>query len=194
MQIYGYIRISTKEQHTDRQFFALKEAGVPEEKIFADKLSGKNFERPQYKRLLKKLKPGDKLYIKSIDRLGRDYKEIMEHWQAITKDLCADIIVLDMPLLDTTVNRDLLGTFISDIVLQILSFVSQNERELMLLRQAEGIAEAKKRGVKFGRPGLTQPPDFEYIKREYQSKKLSSRKAAGLLKISQNTFLRWARK
>ena len=193
MQIYGYIRISTKEQNSDRQFHALTETGILSKNIFTDILSGKDFERPQYKRLIKKLKSGDKLYIKSIDRLGRNYKEIVEQWQNITKDLKADIIVLDMPLLNTTINRDLLGTFISDIVLQILSFVAQNEREIMLLRQAEGIAEAKKRGVKFGRPKIIPPPDFADIKKDYQIKKFSSRKAAEYLKISQNTFLNWIR-
>jgi len=191
MQTYGYIRVSTKEQHSDRQCFALTAAGVSAKEIFTDKISGKDFERPQYKRLLKKLKSGDRLIIKSIDRLGRNYKEIVEQWQIITKDLQADIIVLDMPLLDTTNNRDLLGTFISDVVLQILSFVAQNEREIMLLRQAEGIAEAKKRGVKFGRPKIIPPPGFEIIKKDYIAKKFSSRKAAEILNVSQFTFLRW---
>lgn len=191
MQKYGYTRVSTKEQHSDRQFHALTEFGIQKNKIYTDKLSGKDFERPKYKRLLKKLQPGDVLIIKSIDRLGRNYKEIMRQWQIITKDLKADIIVLDMPLLDTTNSRDLLGTFISDVVLQILSFVAQNEREVMLSRQAEGIAEAKKRGVKFGRPRINRPDGFTEIKKDYQAKKISSRKAAELLNISQNTFLSW---
>ena len=191
MQIYGYIRVSTKDQHSDRQFFALTDAGVITKNIYIDKISGKDFERPHYKKLLKKLKSGDRLYIKSIDRLGRNYKEIMEQWQAITKTLQTDIIVLDMPLLDTTINRDLLGTFISDVVLQILSFVAQNEREIMLLRQAEGIAEAKKRGVKFGRPKIIKPPGFADVKKDYQTKKFSSRRAAEFLNVSQFTFLRW---
>ena len=191
MQTYGYIRVSTKEQHSDRQFYALTESGITAKNIFTDKLSGKDFDRPQYKRLIKKLKSGDKLIIKSIDRLGRNYKEIMEQWQVITKTLQADIIVLDMPLLDTTSNRNLLGTFISDVVLQILSFVAQNEREIMLLRQAEGIAEAKKRGVKFGRPKIIKPPGFLKIKKHYQTKKISSRQAAELLNVSQFTFLKW---
>ena len=194
MQIYGYVRVSTKDQHSDRQFFALSESGIIAKNIYTDKISGKDFERPHYKKLLKKLKSGDRLYIKSIDRLGRNYKEIMEQWQIITKTLQADIIVLDMPLLDTTINRDLLGTFISDVVLQILSFVAQNEREIMLLRQSEGIAEAKKRGVKFGRPIIIKPPGFEEIKKEYQAKKFSSRRAAELLNVSQTTFLRWLNK
>ena len=190
MQTYGYVRVSTKEQHSDRQFHALTEANVAAKNIFTDKLSGKDFERPQYKKLLKKLKSGDRLIIKSIDRLGRDYKEIVEQWQIITKELRADIIVLDMPLLDTTVYRDLLGTLISDVILQILSFVAQNEREVMLTRQAEGIIEAKKRGIKFGRPKIILPPDFVNIKEDYQNKKISSREAAELLNVSQNTFLK----
>jgi len=194
MQILGYIRVSTKEQHSDRQFSALTQAGVPPDNIFTDKLSGKDFQRPQYKRLLRKLKSGDKLVIKSLDRLGRDYKEIVEQWAVITKNLRADITVLDMPLLDTANNRDLLGTFISDIVLQILSFVAQNEREIMLSRQAEGIIEAKKRGVQFGRPRKRPPPNFAEIKHKYQAKKISSRQAAHLLNISQATFLNWIKK
>ena len=190
-KIYGYARCSTKEQHADRQICALKEAGVSAKDIFTDKLSGKDFKRPQYRRLFKKLKSGDRLIIKSIDRLGRNYEEIMEQWKIITKNLCADIIVLDMPLLDTTSNRDLLGTFISDVVLQILSFVAQNEREIILMRQAEGIAEAKKRGVKFGRPKISKPPEFPKIKKAYQAGAISSREAAGRLSVSHNTFLRW---
>jgi len=191
MQIYGYTRVSTKEQHTDRQICALISAGVAEKNLYTDKLSGKDFERPQYKRLLKRLKTGDLLIIKSIDRLGRNYKEIMEQWQIITKNLCVDIIVLDMPLLDTTKYRDLLGTFISDIVLQILSFVAQNERDNILSRQAEGIIEAKKRGVVFGRPPIAPPLDFPEIKKKYQAGKISSRTAAELSGVSQRTVLKW---
>ena len=193
MQTYGYIRVSTKEQHTDRQITAMIKAGVVEKNIFMDKVSGKNFERPKYKRLIKKLRVGDRLIIKSIDRLGRNYKEILEQWQLITKNLCADIIVVDMPLLDTTKYRDLLGTFISDIVLQILSFVAQNEREMTLSRQAEGIIEAKKRGVKFGRPKIILPSNFMEVYSDYQEKKISSRKAANLLAVSQRTFLKWTK-
>ena len=191
MKMYGYIRVSTKEQRSDRQLSALTAAGVPAQNIFTDKLSGKDFKRPQYKRLLRKLKAGDRLIIKSLDRLGRNYKEIMEQWRVITKELKIDITVLDMPLLDTTNNRDLLGTFITDIVLQILSFVSENERETMLSRQAEGIAEARKRGVQFGRPKTHPPPNFPEIKRDYQANNISSRKAAELLHVSQRTFLNW---
>jgi DNA invertase Pin-like site-specific DNA recombinase len=193
MQIYGYTRVSTKEQHSDRQICALIKAGVLEKNIFTDKLSGKDFERPQYKKLLKRLKTGDTLIIKSIDRLGRNYKEVIEQWAIITKNICADIIVLDMPLLDTTQYRDLLGTFISDVVLQILSFVAQNERETLLSRQTEGIIEAKKRGVKFGRPSIKKSADFEAIKRDYRAGKFSSRTAANLLSVSQRTFLKWVK-
>jgi len=194
MNSYGYARVSSKEQHSDRQIHALIKAGVPENNIFTDKLSGKDFKRPQYKRLIKRLKPADRLIIKSIDRLGRNYKEIMDEWRVITKNLQADIIVLDMPLLDTTRYKDLLGTLISDIVLQILSFVAQNERETMLIRQAEGITEAKKRGVRFGRPKKGKPPNFKVVNQDYRDKKISSRKAADLLGVSQKTFLKWTKK
>ena len=194
MQTYGYIRVSTKEQHSDRQYHALTSAGAVAENIFTDKLSGKDFKRPKYRRLMKKLQPGDRLIIKSIDRLGRNYKEIMEQWRIITKDLRADITVLDMPLLDTASKRDLIGTLITDLVLQILSFVAQNERETMLARQAEGIAAARKRGVKFGRPPKLPPPDFDEIRRNYQAKRTTSRQAAETLKISQRTFLKWIKK
>jgi len=191
MHTYGYARVSTKEQHSDRQIYALTKAGVLKKHIFTDKFSGKNFKRPQYRKLLKKLKPNDKLIIKSIDRLGRNYKEIIEQWAIITKNIRADITVLDMPLLDTTQHRDLLGTFISDIVLQILSFVAQSERETLLSRQAEGIAAAKKRGVNFGRPPITKPPNFAKVSSDYQAKNISSREAAKLCNVSQRTFLKW---
>ena len=188
---YGYIRVSTKEQNTDRQITALTKAGVDEKNIFIDRLSGKDFKRPQYRRLMKSLKQGDRLLLKSLDRLGRNYKEILEQWQIITKKRQADIIVLDMPLLDTTQYRDLLGTLISDIVLQVLSFAAQNERETILVRQAEGIAEAKKRGVVFGRPPKPKPTDFEEIKSDYLAENISSRVAAELSQVSQRTFLKW---
>ena len=189
--LYGYIRVSTKDQHTDRQVTAMVKAGVEESNIFIEKLSGKDFKRPQYKKLIKKLKSGDILIIKSIDRLGRNYKEILEQWRIITKKICADIIVIDMPLLDTTKFRDLLGTLISDIVLQMLSYVAQNERETLLARQAEGIAEAKKRGVRFGRPKIEKPPDFAAVKSDYRAGEFSSQTAAELLNVSQRTFLKW---
>lgn len=150
--IYGYIRVSSKEQNEDRQVVSLLEAGVKAENIFTDKQSGKDFNRPQYMGLLKKLKKGDVLYIKSIDRLGRNYEEILKQWHILTNEKEIDIAVIDMPLLDTRRGKDLMGTFISDIVLQILSFVAENERSNIRQRQAEGIAAAKARGVKFGRP------------------------------------------
>lgn len=160
--IYGYIRVSTKEQNEDRQRIALAEFPVPENHIFLDKLSGKDFERPQYKKLTKKLRPGDILVIKSIDRLGRNYEEILNQWRIITKEKRADIVVLDMPLLDTRqTGRDLTGTFVADLVLQILSYVAQTERENIKQRQKEGIAAAKLRGVQFGRPRKPLPDNFQ---------------------------------
>ena len=152
---YGYIRVSTREQNEDRQRIALRDIGVPENRIFMDKLSGKNFERPQYKRLLKKLDENSVLYIKSIDRLGRNYADLNEQWRIITKEKKADIVVIDMPILDTRREKNLLGTFISDIVLALLSYVAENERINIRQRQAEGIAAAKARGVRFGRPPIT---------------------------------------
>ena len=152
IKIYGYMRVSSREQNEDRQRIALCEAGVPKRNIYMDKLSGKNFERPQYKKLLKKLDGNSVLFIKSIDRLGRNYKELNEQWRIITKEKGADIVVIDMPLLDTRRDKNLLGTFISDMVLQLLSFVAENERENIRSRQAAGIAAAKAKGVKFGRP------------------------------------------
>lgn len=149
--IYGYVRVSTREQNEDRQLIALHESGVLQKNIYMDKQSGKDFNRPQYKKLLKKIKPGDLLYIKSIDRLGRNYEEIQNQWRIITKEKNADIYVIDMPLLDTRRGKDLLGTFISDLVLQLLSFVAENERTNIKQRQAEGIAAAKAKGIRFGR-------------------------------------------
>lgn len=160
MAVYGYIRVSTREQNEDRQLIALHEAGVNDHGIYVDKQSGKNFERPQYKKLLRKLKKDDLLYVKSIDRLGRNYEEILQQWRLLTKDKGIDIVVLDMPLLDTRRGKDLMGTFLSDIVLQVLSFVAENERTNILQRQAEGIAAAKARGVKFGRPPKPLPEEF----------------------------------
>ena len=168
--IYGYIRVSTKEQNEDRQMIALREVGVPEKNIFMDKQSGKDFNRPQYRKLLRKLKKDDLLYIKSIDRLGRNYEEILQQWRYITKDKGIDIVVLDMPLLDTRRGKDLMGTFLSDIVLQVLSFVAENERTNIRQRQAEGIAAAKARGVRFGRPEKEIPDDFEEIVAAWEQK------------------------
>ena len=160
MTVYGYIRVSTREQNEDRQLIALREIGVEEKNIYTDKQSGKDFNRPQYKKLLLKLKKDDLLYIKSIDRLGRNYEEILKQWRYLTKDKGIDIVVLDMPLLDTRRGKDLMGTFLSDIVLQVLSFVAENERTNIRQRQAEGIAAAKARGVKFGRPPKPLPENF----------------------------------
>ena len=160
MSTYGYIRVSTREQNEDRQLIALREMSVPEQNIYMDKQSGKDFNRPQYKKLVKKLKPDDLLYIKSIDRLGRNYTEILEQWRILTKEKKIDIAVLDMPLLDTRRGKDLMGTFLSDIVLQVLSFVAENERTNIRQRQAEGIAAAKARGVRFGRPPRPLPENY----------------------------------
>lgn len=190
--VYGYVRVSTKEQCEDRQLIALKEFPVADKNIFMDKLSGKDFNRPRYRRLLKKLKPGDVLVVKSIDRLGRDYEEILNQWRIITKEKKADIVVLDMPLLDTRqTGRNLTGTFVADLVLQILSYVAQTERENIHQRQMEGIAAAKRRGVRFGRPRKPIPDAFYLLKTEWEMKKITSREAARQLDISQDTFLRW---
>ncbi|MCI8284029.1 MAG: recombinase family protein [Firmicutes bacterium] len=167
--IYGYIRVSSRDQNADRQLIALKELDIPKKNIFMDKQSGKDFERPQYRRMVRKFRKDDLLYIESIDRLGRNYTEILEQWRILTKDKGVDIVVLDMPLLDTRRGKDLMGTFLSDIVLQVLSFVAENERENIRQRQAEGIAAAKARGVKFGRPPKTLPRDFSNIYQRWKS-------------------------
>ena len=190
--IYGYVRVSTKEQNEDRQMIALQEFPVLEKNIYMDKLSGKNFNRPQYKRLLRKLKPGDLLVVKSIDRLGRNYEEILLQWRMITKEKRVDVVVLDMPLLDTRKSgSDLTGTFVADLVLQILSYVAQTERENIHQRQMEGIAAAKLRGVQFGRPRKGVREQFWKLKEDWENKKIASREAARQLSIAQDTFLRW---
>ncbi len=192
--VYGYIRVSTKDQNEDRQRIALAEFPVPEVNVFMDKLSGRDFNRPQYRKLIRKLRPGDCLVVKAIDRLGRNYEEILEQWRIITKEKKADIVVLDMPLLDTRqTGRDLTGTFVADLVLQILSYVAQTERENIKQRQKEGIAAARLRGVRFGRPRKPLPENFEQVKRDWEDKKITSREAAKQLSIAQDTFLRWAR-
>ncbi len=189
---YGYIRVSTKEQHEDRQLIALREFPVREDRIYMDKLSSKNFDRPQYRKLIRRLRPGDVLVIKAIDRLGRNYDDIQEQWRIITKEIRADIVVLDMPLLDTRKKgRDLTGTFISDMVLQILSYVAQIERENIRSRQAEGIAAAKAKGIRFGRSRKEIPDQFTGLYRSYREGSISARAAARLLGISHSTFLRW---
>ena len=190
--IYGYVRVSTKEQNENRQLIALQAFPVSEKNIYMDKLSGKDFNRPQYRRLLKKLRPGDLLVVKSIDRFGRIYEEILQQWRVITKEKRADVLVLDMPLLDTRKSgNDLTGTFVADLVLQILSYVAQTERENIHQRQMEGIAAAKLRGVKFGRPRKDVPERFWQLKKDWENKKITSREAARQLSIAQDTFLRW---
>ncbi len=190
---YGYARVSTREQNEQRQIIALTAFGIAPGAIFVDKQSGKDFERTQYRRLMRKLKDGDTLVVKSIDRLGRNYEEILEQWRIITKEKRAAIVVLDMPLLDTRQNRDLTGTLIADIVLQLLSYVAQTEREFIHQRQAEGIAAAKARGVHFGRSPLPKPAEFPALKEQWSRGELSACQAAKALKITHRTFLRWAR-
>ena len=194
MRVFGYIRVSSRDQNEDRQLIALREVGIPSGNIFLDKQSGKDFDRPQYKKLLRKIKKDDLLYIKSIDRLGRNYEEILQQWRMLTKDKGADIVVLDMPLLDTRRGKDLMGTFLSDIVLQLLSFVAENERNNIRQRQAEGIAAAKARGVKFGRPPLPLPENFYEVHNAWRSKKLSLAEAAIACNMAMSTFYGKARK
>lgn len=188
---YGYVRVSTREQNAQRQVIALKEYGIALKQIFVDKQSGKDFVRPNYKRMMRKIKSGDTLVVKSIDRLGRNYEEILEQWRIITKEKQAYIVVLDMPLLDTKQNRDLTGTLIADIVLQLLSYVAQTEREFIRQRQAEGIAAAKERGVQFGRRPMERPEKYEMIKAKWEKKEISAREAGKQLGITHSTFLRW---
>ncbi len=192
--IYGYIRVSSKDQNEDRQLIALKEVGVERQNIYLDKKSGKDFDRPQYKRLLKKLKKDDLLYIKSIDRLGRNYEEIFQQWRTLTKEKGVDIVVLDIPLLDTRRGKDLMGTFMSDIVLQVLSFVAENERTNIQQRQAEGIAVAKEKGVKFGRPPLPLPDNFHEVHKAWRNKKLTLKEAAEACQMPVGTFYGKVRK
>ena len=186
---YGYARVSTKEQNEQRQIIALEEFGLNLRQIFIDKQSGKDFERANYQRLTRRLKEGDTLVVKSI---GRNYNEILEQWRIITKEKGAAIVVLDMPLLDTRKNRDLTGTLIADIVLQLLSYVAQTEREFIRQRQAEGIAVAKAQGVRFGRPPLAQPKEFPAVHQAWLKKEISAREAARRLSVTHKTFLRWA--
>ena len=185
---YGYIRVSTKEQNEDRQLIAMRELSVTEENIFMDRQSGKDFRRPQYQRMVKKLKPDDLIYVKSIDRLGRNYEEILEQWRILTREKRVDIAVLDMPLLDTRRGKDLMGTFLSDIVLQVLSFVAENERTNIRQRQAEGIAAARARGVRFGRPPHPLPENFRQIHRDWRGKKLTLKEAADACAMPVGTF------
>ena len=188
INIYGYMRVSSKEQNEDRQKIALTEMGVPENNIYMDKQSGKDFERTQYKRLLRKLNENSVLYIKSIDRLGRNYGELNEQWRIITKEKKADIVVIDMPLLDTRREKNLLGTFISDVVLALLSYVAENERTNIKQRQAEGIAAAKARGVKFGRPPLPIPENFYQMHKDWRAGKITIEEAAKACNMCPKTF------
>lgn len=186
--IIGYMRVSSREQNEDRQRIALLEMGVPERNIYMDKLSGKDFERPQYKRMLKKLNSDTVLFVKSIDRLGRNYADLNEQWRIITKEKGADIVVVDMPILDTRREKNLLGTFISDIVLALLSYVAENERMNIKQRQAEGIAAAKARGVKFGRPPLPIPDNFYNVHQRWRNGKISLEQAGKECNMSPKTF------
>ena len=190
--IYGYVRVSTREQNEDRQMVALSALQIERNNIYVDKQSGKDFNRPMYRRLLKRLQQDDILYVKSIDRLGRDYKEILEQWRILTKEKRVDIVVLDMPLLDTRRGKDLMGTFLSDIVLQVLSFVAENERKNIRQRQREGIEAARMRGVRFGRPELPLPKDFGQIWVRWEARELTGREAAKLCNMSMSSFYRKA--
>ena len=190
--VYGYARVSTIEQKEDRQIFALREKGVNETNIYLDKVSGKNFERDMYLSMMQKLKPGDLLYVKSIDRLGRNYRDIIDQWRFLTKEKQVDIVILDMPLLDTRKGKDLMGTFLSDIVLQVLSFVAENERVNIRQRQREGIDLARMRGVHLGRPLKKLPSWFPLICEKWCMRQISGKDAARILRISQSTFYRRA--
>lgn len=190
MEIYGYVRVSSTDQNEDRQLIALRDKGVDDKKVYIDKQSGEDFNRPQYKKLVRKLRAGDLLYILSIDRLGRNYEEIQNQWRVLTKEKGIDICVIDMPLLDTRQGKDLMGTFIADLVLQILSFVAQSERENIKKRQVEGIAAAKARGVKFGRPEKEVPDDFRKIVKAWEQKNLPFSEVLKKCNMSEATFYR----
>ncbi len=192
MCLYGYVRVSSKDQNEDRQLLAMKDLDIPQKNIYIDKVSGKDFNRPGYRRLLKVLQPGDLVYVKSIDRLGRDYNEILNEWRKLVNDIGIDIVVLDMPLLDTRNGRDLLGTFLSDIVLQVLSFVAENERENIKGRQAEGIQAARLRGVKFGRPRVLLPDSFYSAVEKWKNGEMTCSAAARSCQMPFSTFRRKA--
>ncbi|MBQ6504876.1 MAG: recombinase family protein [Flexilinea sp.] len=193
MATYGYVRVSTAEQHIDRQMAALLAEGIPEKQIYIDRMSGKNFNRPQWKRLKRRLKRGDVLVVKSIDRLGRAYDDIAEEWRFITKEIGADIVPLDEKTLDTRSIDSLVEKLVKDIIFRVQSFSAENERTLILRRQAEGIAAAKARGVRFGRPELPRPKDFEAVADRWRTGQISARRAAQLLNVSHPTFLKWVR-
>ena len=190
MAKYGYVRVSTKEQCEDRQMIAMQEAAIPRRQVCMDKQSGKDFARPQYKRMIRRLRRGDVLYVLSIDRLGRNYEDIQEQWRILTREIGVDICVIDMPLLDTRNGKDLMGTFIADLVLQILSFVAQNEREAIRKRQTEGIAAAKARGVSFGRQFLDLPEDYWEVVKRWEKQEITRQEALKLTGVSQSTFYR----
>lgn len=190
MNVYGYVRVSSVDQNEGRQLIALRKKAVPDKNLFTDKQSGRDFDRPQYKQLIRKLKPGDLLYIQSIDCLGRNYEEIQRQWRILTKEIGVDICVLDMPLLDTRRGGDLMGTFIADLVLQILSFVAQNERENIKKRQAEGIAAAEAKGIQFGRPKVPVPADFVKIVGQWEKRQLSISDVLNQCGMSESTFYR----
>ncbi|MDR1700026.1 MAG: recombinase family protein [Lachnoclostridium sp.] len=188
MEKYGYVRVSSAEQNEERQIVAMKGVGIPPKNLFIDKQSGKDFDRPKYKRLIRRLKAGDLLYLKSIDRLGRNYEEILTQWRVLTKEKKIDIVVLDMPLLDTRLYKDLIGTFIADLVLQVLSFIAQNSREYIKQTQAEGIAAAKRRGVRFGRPEKKLPNEFGELVRKWEQQQITIDEMLTLCNISRSTF------
>ena len=185
---YGYIRVSSTDQNEERQLLAMSQRAVPRKNLYIDKQSGKDFDRPQYRRMLRQIKPGDLLYILSIDRLGRNYQEIQEQWRVLTKEKEVDLCVMDMPLLDTRVAKDLIGTFIADVVLQLLSFIAENERETIRQRQAEGIAAAKLRGVRFGPEPKAMPESFPDLYRAWKDKKITIREAAECCGVPKSTF------
>ena len=187
---YGYIRVSTRDQNEERQVLAMESLSIPSDNIFMDKQSGKDFERPQYKKMIKKLRKDDVVYVKSIDRLGRNYTEILDQWRILTKEKGVDIVVVDMPMLDTRRGKDLIGTFISDIVLQVLSFVAENERCNIRQRQAEGIMAAKARGVRFGRPKKNMPDNFLSLVNCWEKKQISLPEVLKICQISESTFYR----
>ncbi len=190
MRVYGYVRVSSIDQNEDRQMVEMEQRKVPKGNIYVDKQSGKDFERPQYKKMIKKLKSGDLLYILSIDRLGRNYEDVQKQWRILTKEIGVDICVIDMPLLDTRNGKDLMGTFIADLVLQILSFVAQSERENIKKRQAQGIAAAQKKGIKFGRPEKELPLDFKEVVKRWENKTISTDTALKLCGFGKSTFYR----
>lgn len=193
-RIYGYVRVSSRDQNEDRQMLAMQDMGVVEKNIYLDKQSGKDFDRPMYKKMVKKFRENDTLYIKSIDRLGRNYEEILEQWRILTKEKRIDIVVIDMPLLDTRREKNLLGTFIADLVLQILSYVSENERVITRQRQKEGIETAKKKGVQFGRPAKEYPENWDELVVQFENGEISANEAADACGITASTFYRRLKK